>query len=88
MSKKRIKMINDKLSSLQPTEMDIIDEGHLHIGHEGTKKGGHFKVIIISSIFKGKTLIDRHRLIYEVLDDLMKTEIHALSIIAKTPDEF
>tara|TARA_Y100000817_G_C16671710_1_gene461823 strand:+ start:301 stop:567 length:267 start_codon:yes stop_codon:yes gene_type:complete len=87
MSKERIKMINDKLSLLKPTSLNIIDEGHLHVGHAGAKKGGHFKVIIISNSFNNKSSLERHRLVYEILDDLMKTEIHALSIIAKTPDE-
>ena len=87
MSEKIIKMINDRLMILSPKDLDIIDEGHLHIGHEGAKKGGHFKVIIVSDQFKSKTLIERHRLVYNAMGELMETEIHALSITAKTPDE-
>ena len=87
MSEKRIKMIGDRLMVLNPKDLDIIDEGHLLIGHEGAKKGGHFKVIVISDQFKNKTLLERHRLIYNAVGELMETEIHALSITAKTPEE-
>ena len=87
MSEKRIKMISDRLMALNPKDLDIIDEGHLHIGHEGAKKGGHFKVIVISDQFKNKTLLERHRLVYNAVGELMETEIHALSITAKTPEE-
>jgi len=87
MSEKRIKMISDRLMILNPKDLDIIDEGHLHIGHEGAKKGGHFKVIVVSDQFKYKTLLERHRLVYDAMGELMETEIHALSITAKTLDE-
>ena len=87
MSEKRIKMISDRLMILNPKDLDIIDEGHLHIGHEGAKKGGHFKVLIVSDQFKNKTPLERHRLVYSAMGELMKTEIHALSINAKTPEE-
>ena len=87
MSEKRIKMISDRLMTLNPKDLDIIDEGHLHIGHEGAKKGGHFKVLIVSDQFKNKTPLERHRLVYSAMGELMKTEIHALSINAKTPEE-
>ena len=87
MSEKRIKMISDRLMALNPKDLDIIDEGHLHIRHEGAKKGGHFKVIVISDQFKNKTLLERHRLVYNAVGELMETEIHALSITAKTPEE-
>ena len=87
MSEKRIKMISDRLMVLNPKDLDIIDEGHLHIGHEGAKKGGHFKVIVVSDQFKYKTLLERHRLVYDAMGELMETEIHALSITAKTLDE-
>ena len=87
MSEKRIKMISDRLMALNPKDLEIIDEGHLHIGHEGAIKGGHFKVIVISDQFNNKTLLERHRLVYNAVGELMETEIHALSITAKTPEE-
>ena len=87
MSEKRIKLIQDGLQSLNPIEMDIIDEGHLHVGHAGAKSGGHFKLYIVCEAFNGQSMINRHKLIYGKLDELMKTEVHALSIKAVSPEE-
>ena len=87
MTEERIKMIKHDLSSLEPTKINIEDEGHLHIGHAGAKSGGHFKLYIVSKFFENMSVINRHKLIYKTLDKLMKTEIHALSITAKSPDE-
>ena len=87
MSEKRIKLIKEKLKELEPSHVDIEDEGHLHVGRAGAKSGGHFKLNIISEIFKGKTVIERHRIIYKCLDSLMNTEIHAISIKAKYESE-
>lgn len=80
-----INLIREKLThSLSPTKLEIIDDSHLHIGHAGAKSGGgHFTIIISAEIFNDKSLIESHRLIYEVLDDLMKKEIHALQIKIK-----
>ena len=62
-----------------PTVLEVIDEGHLHIGHaaEGT---GHFRVRIASAAFTGKTRVEQHRLVYAALGDLMGRGIHALAI--------
>lgn len=73
--------------AFQPTQLDIIDDSHQHAGHAGARSGGHFTVHIVSPEFAGKTLIQRHRMVYEALSTLMSSEIHALSIQAKTPDE-
>lgn len=85
----RVEAIRERLTSqLNPSELDIIDESHLHAGHAGAASGaGHFAVTIVADEFKGKSLIERHRAIYLAVDDLMKTEIHALSIKAITSDE-
>jgi BolA protein len=87
MSEKRIKLIRESLEKLSPSYVDIEDEGHLHIGHAGAKSGGHFKLNIVSESFKDKTTIERHRIIYKCLSDLMNTEIHAISIKAKCKEE-
>ena len=85
----RIAAIRERLTSqLQPEQLDIIDESHLHAGHAGAASGaGHFNVSITANAFNGKSLIERHRLVYLAVDDLMKTEIHALSIKAIATDE-
>jgi len=73
---------------LSPTTIDIIDESHLHAGHAGAASGaGHFNVTIVSEKFAGQSPIERHRTVYSALDDLMKSEIHALSINAQAPEE-
>ena len=87
MSEKRIKLIRESLEKLSPSYVDIEDEGHLHICHAGAKSGGHFKLNIVSESFKDKSTIERHRIIYKCLSDLMNTEIHAISIKAKSKDE-
>lgn len=85
----RVAAIRERLTNqLQPTQLDIIDESHLHAGHAGAASGaGHFVVTIIAETFNGKSLIEQHRLVYQAVDDLMKTEIHALSIKAIASDE-
>lgn len=86
----RVTLIKEKLiAALTPTLVEIIDDSDAHAGHaDAHEGGGHYSIIVVSSIFAGKTLIQRHRLVYAVLDELMKTTIHALSINALTPDEF
>ena len=88
MNTRRIKTIEQRLSVLGPTLCQVTDESHHHIGHAGAASGaGHFHVKIISQKFCDLKLIERHRLVYDVLGDLMQTEIHALSIMALTPQE-
>lgn len=70
-----------------PDFLEIIDDSHHHAGHAGAKNGaGHYTVKICSGAFISKTLIQRHRMIYTVLDSMMNSEIHALSIEAKVPN--
>ncbi len=85
----RVALIEERLrTALAPVSLDIIDDSVAHAGHAGARDGGHFTVHIVSTAFAGKTLIQRHRLIYAALADLMHRDIHALSISkAKTPDE-
>ena len=64
-----------------PDSLDVIDEGHLHVGHAGEGLG-HFRVRIASAAFAGKTRVQQHRLVYEALADLMGCGIHALAIDA------
>ncbi len=62
-----------------PTALEVIDEGHLHIGHAG-EGTGHFRVRIASAAFTGKTRVQQHRMVYDALADLMGHGIHALAI--------
>lgn len=81
--------IRDQLQqAFHPDQLQIEDESHLHAGHAGAKSGkGHFNVSIVSDQFAGKSLIQRHRMVYDALSALLETDIHALSIKAKTPEE-
>ena len=85
----RIAEIKDRLErELSPTYIDIIDESHLHAEHAGAASGaGHFSVTVVSDKFTDQSAIERHRMIYQAVDDLMRTEIHALSINALAPYE-
>jgi BolA protein len=72
--------------ALDPQFLEVIDEGHLHIGHAG-EGSGHFRVRIVSAAFAGKSAIERHRLVYAALDELIGNGIHALALEAKAPDD-
>jgi BolA family transcriptional regulator, general stress-responsive regulator len=83
-----IQKIERHLAVLQPESIEIADESGQHIGHEGAKGGGgHYQLVIVSPQFSGKPLQQRHRLVYQALGPMMKTEIHALAIRAYAPDE-
>lgn len=85
----RIEAIRSRLEEiLHPSELAITDDSHRHVGHAGARDGrGHFSVRIISPKFDGLTPLARHRAIYSALGELMQTDIHALSIDARTSME-
>lgn len=88
MSSERIRVIRAALANLAPDTLELIDESHLHAGHAGAQSGrGHFRLHIRSPRFSGLNAVARHRLIYATLGTLMQTEIHALSIDARAPEE-
>ena len=77
-----------QLAVLNPTILEIIDESRKHAGHAGARDGGgHYVLHIVSAQFAGNNTVARHRMIYSALGELMKREIHALTIQAHTPDE-
>jgi BolA protein len=83
-------ILEQKLSAaFEPVRLTVVDNSHEHGGHaERAKHGGaHFTVHIVSTHFAGKTPIQRHRMVYDAMGDLMNHTIHALSIRAQTPDE-
>ncbi|HET7556581.1 MAG TPA: BolA family protein [Rhodanobacteraceae bacterium] len=87
MSPARIEDIRAKLTeAFAPQSLEVLDEGHLHIGHAG-EGSGHFRVRIVSAAFAGKNPIQRHRLVYAAVEDLIGHGIHALAIDARAPDE-
>lgn len=75
-------------AALAPTALDVRDDSHLHAGHAGARDGrGHFHVDVVSNAFAGLPPIARHRAVYAAVGALMDTDIHALSIRARTPQE-
>jgi BolA family transcriptional regulator, general stress-responsive regulator len=85
-----------RLQALKPELLEIVDDSASHAGHAGAHahaartgnsavvaEGTHFEITVVSAAFAGKPLVARHRMIYALLDDLMKTQIHALKIDAQ-----
>jgi BolA protein len=73
--------------ALQPSELAVRDDSHLHAGHAGAREGRHFSVTICSTRFEGLSRVGRHRLVYDALASLMPRGIHALAIEASAPRE-
>lgn len=87
MSQDTVECLRERLASLEPLSIDILDESHRHAGHAGAKDGGHYQLTIVSKAFSGKNTVARHRLVYAAAGDLMRGRIHALGIHAFAPDE-
>ena len=82
-------IINKLREAFTPESLDVADESHLHEGHAGHRPGGetHFRVYIVSPAFKGKSRIERHRLINAALAQELAGSVHALAIRAQAPGE-
>ena len=76
-------------AALQPTRLDLVDDSEAHRGHGGYNPAGesHFSLIIESAAFAGRSRVERQRLVYAALGDLMRERVHALSIRATAPGE-
>nr|WP_179403970.1 BolA family protein [Burkholderia guangdongensis] len=85
----RIALIEAQLAAaLAPVSLAVQDDSAQHAGHAGAAAGGHYTVTIVSAAFAGKSRVARHRLVYDALADAMRRGIHALAIVALTPEEF
>ena len=89
MTAERVALIRSKLqAAFDPEELDVVDDSHRHAGHAGARDGrGHFQVRILSRRFEGKRTVERHRMVYAALGQLMQTDIHALGLVALSPDD-
>lgn len=85
----RIARMRELLTAeLAPAELDIVDESHKHAGHEGARDGrGHFRVRIVAAAFAGQSPVKRHQRVYTALGEMMRTDIHALALETRAPDE-
>jgi BolA protein len=83
-----MQLLETALQALAPEHLDIQDDSALHAGHAGAKGGGgHYTLTIVSARFAGLGRVQRHRLIYQTLGELMTSRVHALAIRALTPEE-
>ena len=75
--------------ALAPARLDIVDESHLHAGHAGARPEGesHFRVTVVSDVFRGKNRVQRQRLVYRALAEELESDIHALALLTQTPEE-
>ena len=83
-------VIEGKLTTaFAPLRLDVIDESHQHAGHAGHRPGGetHFRVYIVSEAFRGKSRVERHRMVNEILSNELRGGVHALAIHASAPGE-
>ena len=81
--------IRERLAALEPQALDLVDESAQHRGHAGYQEGGgtHWRLAIVSPRFSGRSTLERHRMIYGALGNLMQHPIHALAITARSPEE-
>jgi BolA family transcriptional regulator, general stress-responsive regulator len=81
--------IRRRLGPLRPTRLELIDESARHAGHAGARPqgGSHFRLLIVADAFSGRGRVERQRMVYAALGDLMRTDVHALSITALAPAE-
>ncbi|HEV8121283.1 MAG TPA: BolA family protein [Candidatus Polarisedimenticolia bacterium] len=71
-----------------PRRLEVLDDSAAHAGHAGAAAGGgHFRVLVVSDAFEGLPRVERHRLVYDAVRDLMPRRIHALAVRALTPEE-
>ena len=88
MSAERVAKLRQALTAgLDPVALEIRDDSAQHAGHAGARQGGHFSITVVSERFAGCNRAQRHQLVYAAVSELMRTEIHALSIQARTPQE-
>jgi BolA protein len=81
--------IRARLAGLEPQRLELADESARHAGHAGARPEGesHFRLLIVAHGFTGRSRIERQRMVYAALGDLLRTDVHALSITALTPAE-
>ncbi len=84
----KIDTMRARLAALEPQSLIIHDDSHQHHGHAGfMNDGSHFRMEIVSAEFEGKNKVARHRMVYAALGDMMKHDVHAMNIDARTPAE-
>ncbi len=80
-------LLRERLAPLDLQRFELTDDSHLHAGHAGAREGGHYRLLLVSAAFSGKNTVARHRQVFSLVGDLMRTRIHALGIKALAPEE-
>jgi BolA family transcriptional regulator, general stress-responsive regulator len=70
-----------------PSTLEIIDDSAAHAGHAGARSGGHYRVQLVAEAFRGRSALERHRLVYAAVAPLLSGSVHALNIVARSPEE-
>ena len=80
-------LLRERLTPLAPQHFEFFDDSDLHAGHAGAREGGHYRIVLVSAAFSGKNTVARHRQVFSLLGELMRTRIHALGITAIAPED-
>ena len=74
---------------LEPTKLVVRDESHKHRGHAGWREGGesHFRIDVVAERFEGKSRVERQRIVYGILAEELREQVHALQLTTRTPSE-
>ena len=75
-------------SALAAAQVEVADDSGLHAGHKQAGGGGHYRVVVVSDLFQGRALIERHRMVNEAVFGALQEKVHALAIKAMTPQEW
>lgn len=73
--------------ALKPRSLEIVDDSARHVGHAGARSGAHLRVTLVADAFRGRSQLERHRLVYAAVAPLMQGAVHALNIDARSPEE-
>jgi BolA protein len=88
MTNPHLELLTNRLQALNASQLDIIDESHLHAGHAGNQGGAsHFRATIVADCFSNLPMIAQHRLVYDILRDLIPYPIHALALSTRAPSK-
>lgn len=81
-------LLRERLTALNALELNIVDDSHLHAGHSGNPgNASHFRATIVAECFNNRTMIAQHRLVYDLLRDLIPHPIHALALTTRAPSK-
>jgi BolA protein len=88
MTNPHLELVRERLKVLSPSVLEIEDESHLHAGHAGSQGGvSHLRATIVAESFSNQPMIAQHRLVYDLLRDLIPYPIHALALKTRAPSK-